>query len=160
MSFLGICFLLFRSSLFLMMFFLALFWVDFFVNIGNHKTFFYFAFLFFFICLLFRLEVLWVSFGGRDGMLVAFVGIALACLPLLFLDLFYVRKIYIQNIFYFVVLFLMHNFLIKKFYDSGFVSVVPLALIAFFCFLSLFHFYGVKFVSARQSFLWNPHYLA
>jgi hypothetical protein len=55
-----------------MMFFLALFWVDFFVNIGNHKTFFYFAFLFFFICLLFRLEVLWVSFGGRDGMLVAF----------------------------------------------------------------------------------------
>lgn len=151
-SFGQLCFLLFTASFFL-------FYIDFFWDIGNHKTLLYFGTLFWLFFLAFRNKVDF-RFHLDKPLSYALLGVSFVLLlSLSFSYSPYLKKNYAQNVLFFALLiFLFYYWLSVS--SQRLRRIVFIICVAFFALSVVVELYGVLFVNSRSSYFWNPHYLA
>ena len=150
-----------RSLFFFMTLALVLFWFDFFIDIGNYKTYFYFSCVFSLLIFLLDPKNLRLALPKGVSIIVVVCGGVLLLLALLAESSSMAsRKIYVQHIIYFSILFMLTSFWLRQGYSRIYRYGVPWVVGGLFVLGALYQLYGVVMVQPRQGFFWNPHYLA
>ncbi|KXS54950.1 MAG: hypothetical protein AWU57_646 [Marinobacter sp. T13-3] len=135
------------------------FYIDFFWDIGNHKTLLYFGTLFWIFFLAFRSKGD-ASFDLDKSLSWALLGVSFVLLlSLSFSYSPYLKKNYAQNILFFaLVVFFFYYWLSVS--SQRLKYIVFIACVALFVSSVVVELYGVLIVHPRSSYFWNPHYLA